>query len=234
VAGESLPLVSRRIPNALYAFTWYLVKTIWPTDLHPAHTYFGVVHPAWLVTLCGAGLLATFTIAVLAARRHPAVAVGLAWFAAALVPVIGLVPVGVQSHSDRFAYIPHIGLFIAMVWGGLAILSRWPTSPWLPTAVLVATLVAYVPLDRRQIAVWKDSETLWQHVLAIEPENAFACNNLAVALHDAGRSTEALPYLKRSVTHLPQNELHRANLEKLEKMLLGTGTAGPSTTPPTP
>jgi hypothetical protein len=49
VAGESLPLVSRRLPNALYAFDWYLVKTIWPTDLHPAHTHFGVVHPAWLV-----------------------------------------------------------------------------------------------------------------------------------------------------------------------------------------
>jgi len=91
-----------------------------------------------------------------------------------------------------------------------------------------------VPLDRRQIAVWKDSETLWQHVLTIEPENAFACNNLAVALHEAGRSAEALPYLRRSVTHLPQTKLHRANLEKLEKMLLGTGTAGPSAAPPTP
>ena len=234
VAGESLPLVSRRLPNALYAFNWYLVKTIWPTDLHPAHTHFGVVHPVWLVALCGVGVLATVAIAVLSARRSPAVTVGLAWFAAALVPVIGLVPVGIQSHSDRFAYIPHIGLFIALVWGGLEILSRWPTRPWLPTAVLVASLVACVPLDRRQIGIWKDSETLWQHVLTIEPENAFACNNLAVALHEAGRSAEALRYLKRSVTHLPQPELHRANLEKLEKMLLGTGTTGPSPAPPAP
>ena len=234
VAGESLPLVSRRLPNALYAFDWYLVKTIWPTDLHPAHTHFGVVHPVWLVALCGVGVLATVAIAVLSARRSPAVTVGLAWFAAALVPVIGLVPVGIQSHSDRFAYIPHIGLFIAIVWGGAAILLRWTTRPWLPAAVLVAILVACVPLDRRQIAVWKDSETLWQHVLAIEPENAFACNNLAVALHEAGRSAEALPYLRRSVTHLPQTELQRANLEKLEKMLLNTGTAAPHAAPPTP
>jgi len=210
------------------------VKTVWPTDLHPAHTYFGVVHPAWLVALCGVGVLATVAIAVVSARRHPAIAAGLAWFAAALVPVIGLVPVGIQSHSDRFAYVPHIGLFIALVWGSVEILSRWPTTPWLPTAVLVAALATCVPLDRRQIAVWKDSETLWQHVLAIEPENAFACNNLAVALHEAGRSTEALTHLKRSVTHLPQNELHRANLEKLETILLGTGTAGPPAATPTP
>ena len=234
VAGESLPLVSRRLPNALYAFDWYLVKTIWPTDLHPAHTHFGVVHPVWLVALCGVGVLATVAIAVLSARRSPAVTVGLAWFAAALVPVIGLVPVGIQSHSDRFAYIPHIGLFIAIVWGGAAILLRWTTRPWLPAAVLVAILVACVPLDRRQIAVWKDSETLWQHVLAIEPENAFACNNLAVALHEAGRSAEALPYLKRAISQRPQQTEMQMNLETIETMLHGTAVDDTGTAKPPP
>ena len=226
VAGESLPLVSRRLPNAIYAFNWYLVKTIWPTDLHPAHTHFDVVHPAWLVALCGVGVLATAAIAVVSARQCPAVAVGLAWFAAALVPVIGLVPVGIQSHSDRFAYIPHIGLFIAMGWGGMAVLSCWPDRAWLPATLLIGTLIACVPLDRDQIAIWKDSETLWRHVLAIEPDNAFACNNLAVALHEAGRSDEAVQYLERAISQLPHSQLPqqrqlRMNLEKIQRLLNG-------------
>jgi protein O-mannosyl-transferase len=191
VAGESLPLVSRRIPNALYAFNWYLVKTVWPTDLHPAHTYFGVVHPAWLVALCGVGVLATVAIAVVSARLHPAVAVGLAWFAAALVPVIGLVPVGIQSHSDRFAYIPHIGLFIALVWGGAA-LARRLAIPSLWTSVGAGlVLAAVVWQTERQLGHWQDSDTLWTHTLAIEPQNQFALSQYGAHKHRTGQDADA-------------------------------------------
>ena len=234
VTVDVLPFFSRRIPNAVYAFNWYLLKTFWPTNLHPAHTHFGEGHSPWLVALCAAGVLTTVAIAAVSARRSPAVTVGLAWFATALVPVIGLVPVGIQSHSDRFAYIPHIGLFIAIVWGGMAVLSRWPDRPWLPATLLIGTLIAYVPLDRHQIAVWKDSETLWRHVLTIEPDNAFACNNLAVALHEAGRSDEAVQYLERAISQLPQQNQLRMNLEKIQRDLRGSAGDRRLVAPPTP
>jgi len=191
VAGESLPLVSRRLPNALYAFNWYLVKTVWPTDLHPAHTHFGVVHPLWLVALCGVGVLATVAIAVLSARRHPAVAVGLAWFAAALVPVIGLVPVGIQSHSDRFAYIPHIGLCIALVWGGTALARRLAISPvWISVGAGLV-LAALVWQTERQLGHWQDSDTLWTRTLAVEPQNQFALAQYGAHKHRTGQDADA-------------------------------------------
>jgi tetratricopeptide (TPR) repeat protein len=191
VAGESLPLVSRRLPNALYAFTWYLVKTIWPTDLHPAHTHFGVVHPVWLVALCGVGVLATVAIAVLAARRSPAVTVGLAWFAAALVPVIGLVPVGIQSHSDRFAYIPHIGLFAAIVWGGAALSRRLAISPVWTSIGAGLVLAALVVQTERQLGHWQDSDALWTHTLEIEPRNQFALSQYGAHKHRTGQDADA-------------------------------------------
>ena len=191
VAGESLPLVSRRLPNALYAFDWYLVKTIWPTDLHPAHTHFGVVHPVWLVALCGVGVLATVAIAVLSARRSPAVTVGLAWFAAALVPVIGLVPVGIQSHSDRFAYIPHIGLFIAIVWGGAALARRLAISPVWMSVGAGLILAAVVWQTERQLGHWQDSDALWTHTLAVEPQNQFALSQYGAHKHRIGQDADA-------------------------------------------
>jgi Tfp pilus assembly protein PilF len=191
VAGESLPLVSRRVPNAIYAFAWYLVKTVWPTDLHPAHTHFGVVHPAWLVALCGAGVLATVAIAVLSARRHPAVTVGLAWFAAALVPVIGLVPVGVQSHSDRFAYIPHIGLFIALVWGGAALARRLTISPVWTSIGAGLVLAALVWQTERQLSHWQDSDALWTYTLGVEPQNQFALSQYGAHKHHTGQDADA-------------------------------------------
>ena len=191
VAGESLPLVSRRVPNALYAFNWYLVKTVWPTDLHPAHTHFGEVHPAWLVALCGVGVLAAVAIAVLCARRSPAVAVGLAWFAAALVPVIGLVPVGIQSHSDRFAYIPHIGLFIALVWGGAALARRLAIPPSWMSVGAGLVLAALVWQTERQLGHWQDSDTLWTHTLAVEPKNQFALSQYGAHKHRTGQDADA-------------------------------------------
>jgi len=34
-----------------------------------------------------------------------------------LLPVIGLVQVGGQSHADRYTYLPQVGLYIAATWG---------------------------------------------------------------------------------------------------------------------
>ena len=50
-------------------------------------------------------------------RKHPFVPVGWFWFVGTLVPVIGLVQVGIQSMADRYTYVPLIGVFTVLVWG---------------------------------------------------------------------------------------------------------------------
>ena len=53
----------------------------------------------------------------ISARRQPSLAVGLAWFGVALLPMLGIVAQpGFQGHADRFTYVPHIGLVLAAVW----------------------------------------------------------------------------------------------------------------------
>jgi len=42
--------------------------------------------------------------------------VGWLWFVIMLIPVIGLVQVGMQTMADRYTYLPSIGLFMAVVW----------------------------------------------------------------------------------------------------------------------
>jgi len=56
-----------------------------------------------------------------------------------------------------------------------------------------------VAVDRRQIAVWKDSETLWNHVLAIDPDNPIAYNNLGTAFYEQGLVRESMPYFERAL-----------------------------------
>src|SRR5205085_250939 len=55
--------------------------------------------------------------AVILVRKRPYIAVGWFWFIGTLVPMVGLVQVGVQSMADRYTYVPLIGLLIVLVWG---------------------------------------------------------------------------------------------------------------------
>ncbi len=109
-----LPL-SARLANAALAIVTYLGEMIWPARLavfHPLRDRF----PFWLVALA-VGLIAAITFYALRWRRaQPAFAVGWFWYLGMLVPVLGLVQVGLQSHADRYTYLPQIGLYLALTW----------------------------------------------------------------------------------------------------------------------
>jgi len=205
-----MPLWAARVPNAILAVAWYIWKTFWPTELHPAYHHTGTeAKPFWLVLVCAAGLTSVIGIAVATARRLPAVPVGLAWFAVALVPVLGLVAQqGFQSHADRFTYVPHIGLMVALVWGAAVVADRLRLGRSLCAAALVTAVVASVAIDRYQIAIWKDSTTLWSHVLASAPDDQLAQSNMGAALFETGRLREAVPYLERSLAIRPSERAH--------------------------
>ena len=104
-----------RIANALVAYGRYLGKMIWPANLacfYPAPTEWPL---AWVL---GATLLlaALTALCVWQVKRAPYLAVGWFWYLGMLVPVIGIVQVGMQSMADRYTYLPLIGVFIAVVW----------------------------------------------------------------------------------------------------------------------
>jgi hypothetical protein len=56
-------------------------------------------------------------MALVAFRRRPYLLVGWGWYLVSLVPVLGLVQVGLQAHADRYTYLPLIGLFLIAAWG---------------------------------------------------------------------------------------------------------------------
>ena len=188
--SAALP-VSARLANALVSYVRYLRKTFWPDDLsvlypHPGH---------WPTTLVAgaAVLLVLLTLAaLLCLKRMPFITVGWFWFVGMLVPVIGLVQVGIQSMADRYTYLPLLGVFIAIVWSGAAVLSRWPR--WKPAFGFFAILLVgiCVALTRKQLRIWANSETLFRHAVAVTQENYLAYNNLGFYLANHGRKAEAL------------------------------------------
>src|SRR3974377_1827161 len=100
----------------------------WPADLSILYPHPGQ-WPAWQVIASAALLVAISAVVVLAARRGGVLAVGWLWFCGTLIPVIGLVQVGIQSMADRYTYLPIIGLFILLIWG---LADLVPSRPWGP------------------------------------------------------------------------------------------------------
>jgi hypothetical protein len=192
---DAIPFAAR-LANAAVSYGSYLVKAIWPTALavvypHPAFTS-DPTSPA-VVALWAAALTCVSIVVTVRRSRWPVLFFGWAWFIVTLVPVIGLVQVGMQAMADRYTYFPLIGIFVAATWSlpePTTRAARLALGIACATVALVAALVARV-----QTTYWRDSQTLFRHALAVTHDNATALRNLGVACvedRDYGRGIAAL------------------------------------------
>jgi tetratricopeptide (TPR) repeat protein len=196
-----LPL-SIRISNALVSYARYVEKLVWPSHLSVFYRQDFKV-PVWEVTLA-AVFLASVTIAALVFRKsRPYWLMGWLWFLGTLVPVIGLVQAGSQAMADRFCYIPSIGLFIIVCWmAGDLTRQRPGRSAWLAVSALAA-LLACAEQTQAQLSYWRNSETLFQHALAIDPDNYVAHSCYGCYLRDYGQLERARIECQRALEIAP-------------------------------
>jgi tetratricopeptide (TPR) repeat protein len=171
----------QRISNALLAYMNYLGKIFWPQDL-------AVLYP-----LPGHIFLAGISSAsVLFSRRYPFVLTGWFWFAGSLVPVIGLIQVGLQAMADRYTYIPSIGLAILLVWGASEMSGNGRHRTRLLTAAGCGLVLLFAVSARIQLKYWENSIALFTHAVAVTRNNYVAHANLGDALDKQGRYDEAM------------------------------------------
>jgi tetratricopeptide (TPR) repeat protein len=200
---ESFPL-DVRFGNALLAYVAYLGKMLWP--LHLAILYPHPGTPAFVGQVLGAGvLLVVLTVLVLGpGRTRPYLAVGWLWYLGTLVPVIGLVQVGVQALADRYTYVPLIGLFLLLTWGvtDLMIALRLPWFVQAGTAALV--LSACVALTWTQLGYWSSDFRLWEHAVAVTDRNALAHANLGGLLRQQSQWEEAAAEFRQALAIDPK------------------------------
>ena len=106
-----------RIANATLSYARYCLQVFWPADLQVYYP-FPATFSAWSVAGAVLLLLGISVAAFCLARRWPYVVVGWLWYLVTLLPVIGLIQLAAYSHADRYTYVPLIGLFVSLVWGG--------------------------------------------------------------------------------------------------------------------
>ncbi len=203
--------VSARIGNTFVSYARYLEKTFWPVSLANPYPY--VKHWPWECLWPAVALFVGLcVIAAWLGRKFPFGFTGWFWFVGTLVPVIGLVQVGGQAMADRYSYLPLVGLFVILAWGGWELWSRWRLpQPFLVLAVLLL-LAAGAWQTRIQLGCWQNTEQLFRHTLAVTQNNHIAWNNLGIYLFNQGQVTNAMDCYTKSLQINPDNSEALYNL----------------------
>jgi Tfp pilus assembly protein PilF len=204
---EATPLMSR-LGNAATACVTYIWQMFWPLNL-------AVIYPrprdgfAAGTVLFSVILLILITAATIIVRKkRPYLIVGWLWYLVCLSPTLGLIPVGLQAHADRYTYLPQIGLYIALTWLAGDLLTRIRGGKRAGAFVAATVVVILTSLAWKQSSTWRNTETLWQHALAVSPDNAVAHNNLALFDVDHGHLDDAIAHYERALAIVGDREIH--------------------------
>jgi len=199
-----LPL-SWRIENAIVSLFIYLKQLVWPTSLALFYPHSRGDQNWWLV--CSAvAVIAAITLLVISRRKkYPYLLIGWFWFVGSLVPMLGLVQVGLQAHADRYTYLPHIGLLIALSWGIVDLTKGWRNRTLVRRMGAVGTIAALVACSYQQMTYWRDSVSVWRHTLAVTRNNDTAHLCLAEALLQQGKLDEAIVHSQAAIEIRPAN-----------------------------
>jgi len=203
--------IPTRLGNAIISYAKYLGLTFWPTDLAIIYPYPDSLCFLEMI-LASAVLVVISTFVFLTAKKHRYLPVGWLWFLGTLVPVIGIVQVGSQAMADRYTYIPLIGIFIMLAWGGSDLFERFKWSAKASEIITAGFILVLMTLSARQVVFWKDGITLFQHTIRVTSDNYVAHNNLGIALAHQGKRDEASIHFREALRISPIYTHARYNL----------------------
>lgn len=143
---------------------------------------------AWIVPLGIAGLIRF-------QKERTVLFASFGIFIAGILPVLGFIPFLAQNFStvsDRYLYLSMLGPALALAW---FIATRWNAKILM---VCILLLCALAILSAFQVQYWRNSITLFDHALKLNPDNFVAHYNLGGALRDIGKIDEAILHFSES------------------------------------
>jgi len=208
-----------RFANAFAAIGTYLRTFFLPAELcmfYPIHeqidwseTSIGIV-----LVLIGLGFAGVW------ARRAPLMVFGYLWFLVSLLPVIGLVQVGSQSHADRYMYVPMIGLLIMLgdLFRSLSI-PKCRNSPLALAGVVMAFGLGMGGSAYNYVTFWRNPETAYRRSLEVGGISFSMLANLTATLVNLNYFKTAEAYAQASVRLWPDRAMVVGNLASLQAFM---------------
>ncbi|HEY3307586.1 MAG TPA: tetratricopeptide repeat protein [Desulfuromonadaceae bacterium] len=154
LAGNSLFEYLRMTVYPVGLINIYLLPRVFPVSYYPA----------------ALGVLVFSCYCCYCCKRRPWLLATWLLFLLPLIPVLGFFQNGAQAYADRFTYLPAVALSIFVAGLLKSTISRRRGLPRL----LVMSLAVLIPIILGTVSIhligaWKNPETLWSRVIAIQP-----------------------------------------------------------------
>jgi len=190
-----------RLQNAVLSYVRYIFKLCYPVDLAIFYPY--GVHPFWQIAGSALLLTAVVLLVVRFRDRFPHLFVGWFWYLGTLIPVIGIVKVGLQSMADRYTYLPSIGLSVLIVWGVHDLTRKMRRQAVVLGTLAAVVLVLFSAATWNQARQWEDDLTLYRHALKVDADNQVAHFGLGLYYSRQGDLDRAFHHYTEAIRIMP-------------------------------
>ena len=176
----------------------YLRLFLFPTNL-AAHYPYSQTGPALSTAVQSLVLVGLISYACVLFRKvSPMLLMGWSWFVIALLPVIGILPPGIQIIADRYTYVPQIGFSICAIWGLAGVFNSHRLRP-VGTALVSCWILALAVTAHLQTNHWRSDEELWRHTVDVTNNNDFGNGQLGDSYAVQGKLKEAEPFYREAL-----------------------------------
>lgn len=200
---------------------FYPYKMLWPVNLTSHYSFpkpLGLSDPMVLAGVVGTCILIPSLLISL--RWTRVWLTGWLFFFAAILPTMQIIRFSDVIASDKFAYLPSVGLLIV-----LASFLGWfcsTGSSGKAMAKRVATLIIVLILagaetvaTRRYLVHWRNTVSIHKYMLSLTPDVVWLNYNLGRVLKSQGKLDEAIHYLHQAMKYRLQKDIsyHRQALQ---------------------
>src|SRR6187455_2752567 len=175
MAGLSIFSITDRFFFACYVLMTYFYRFFVPYPLSAFHPFPITTFAGWPIYLSPLFVVALL-IALWFFRKNKIVVFGIFFYVINLLLVLQIISIGLTIVSERYTYVPYIGLafMVAMLVSRIKFI-----PPKVSLAVGIAALIAFGIITFQRTKVWKNSGTLWTDALKTHPRAPYARTNRA-------------------------------------------------------
>jgi tetratricopeptide (TPR) repeat protein len=207
-----------RIPLLIcHNLIFYLRKMAYPADLsshYPLPSPMSLSHPDVLIGVVGSAAL--LVALILAASRTVAPLVGWLIFVALIFPTLGVIGFTIVIASDKYVYLPVIGLLMVLAAG---LTWQWQTARTRGRVIGGLAIALLVGLEirgtRQYLDDWQTTERLYARMIRLAPDAATPYFGMGFCHEMRGRSAEAIDAYRRAIERDPAHPHALNNLALL-------------------
>lgn len=188
-----------RVPLVIcHNIIFYLYKMIWPTNLSSHYAFpkpLGLSTPMILVGVIGTCIL--IPLLVISLRWTRAALTGWLIFFVMIFPTVQILQFSNVIASDKFVYLPSIGILMVLAaflgWlCDVGNISRYRARCAAIAIVLLMLASAESFATRRHLLNWKDTTSLFAHMIRITPKAVSLWDSMGVALGEKNEVEKAI------------------------------------------